>query len=537
LWNLALLPLIVAAQPGGSPFERYAAAGQDTMRVRAAAELSYHYAYKLPDSSEYYAREALALSRRLGYASGESHALQLIGLVHRRRGDYPEALRLMTESLSMAERKGLAHREAAARTNIGLIYWNMQDYEQSLRYLRQALAYQRRVHNREAIANALNNLGMVSTSLGRHDSSLRYYEEAHRFFDTLQHRVGLPTTLHNLAIAWRELGDLGRSNAYLRQALAKYREQGNLIGESNALRNLGKNLFLQGLHGEALPYVEEALRIARQISARKEVMDAWLLRSDIEAGRGDYRRSRADLLAYAELRDSLLSEEQRRQIAEIQARYETEKKVAALVQAAERARLQRYALAGGLAALSALLAALAWAFRQRGQAHRAERERLRAEEEAQRLRAEKLQAELDFRNRELAAKAIHLVQKNDMLHEVSDRLRKVMEAARGLPEAASLRQTQLAIQSGFRADADWEDFKRHFEQVHNGFFDRLQRRFPSLTPHDLRFCAYLRMNLSTKEVASLLHLSPRGVETHRYRLRKKLGLKTHEDLAAWMMQA
>lgn len=82
---------------------------------------------------------------------------------------------------------------------------------------------------------------------------------------------------------------------------------------------------------------------------------------------------------------------------------------------------------------------------------------------------------------------------------------------------------------------DWEQFVYHFDQVHSGFFQRLRQQYPELTPRDHRLCAYLRMNLSTKDIAPLLNISVRGVEISRYRLRKKLGLTGDDNLGEFMM--
>ena len=79
-------------------------------------------------------------------------------------------------------------------------------------------------------------------------------------------------------------------------------------------------------------------------------------------------------------------------------------------------------------------------------------------------------------------------------------------------------------------DDNWDKFELYFDQVHENFFQRLRDHYPKLTPKDQKLCAYLRMNLSTKEIAPLLNISVRGVEISRYRLRKKLGLTSETNL-------
>jgi DNA-binding CsgD family transcriptional regulator len=79
-------------------------------------------------------------------------------------------------------------------------------------------------------------------------------------------------------------------------------------------------------------------------------------------------------------------------------------------------------------------------------------------------------------------------------------------------------------------------FESNFERAHEEFLFRIREQFPQLTPGDLKLCAYLRMNLSTKKIALLLGISTRGVENHRYRLRKKLNLPRDRNLIEFMMQ-
>ena len=84
-------------------------------------------------------------------------------------------------------------------------------------------------------------------------------------------------------------------------------------------------------------------------------------------------------------------------------------------------------------------------------------------------------------------------------------------------------------------DADWEHFAIHFDKVHNDFFVALKNQHRNLTPNELKLCAYLRMNLCTKEVARLMNISVRGVEISRYRLRKKLQISTETNLTAYLL--
>ena len=200
-----------------------------------------------------------------------------------------------------------------------------------------------------------------------------------------------------------------------------------------------------------------------------------------------------------------------------------------------------------------LLLGLAWGFRRQQakfeqektalettfQQESAEQQRIVAknEQEITRLRAEKLESEVIHKNQELALATMHLVQKGEILTTLQEELEKVLQkkqAAHTLHE--DIRRIIRTLQFDTQLDADWEHFAIHFDSVHGDFLKRLRERYPQTSQNDLRLCAYLRMNLSTKEIANLLNISVRGVEGSRYRLRKKLGLPGDANLVEIMMK-
>ncbi|MDZ7776779.1 MAG: hypothetical protein U5L09_14830 [Bacteroidales bacterium] len=130
---------------------------------------------------------------------------------------------------------------------------------------------------------------------------------------------------------------------------------------------------------------------------------------------------------------------------------------------------------------------------------------------------------MELKSKEAVSVAMQMTHKNEVLNEIKLKLmtvsQKVNEHAQG-----EIKKLIRTIESDVRMDKDWERFHKHFEDVHSGFFRSLREKYPELTPKDLRMCAYLRMNLSTKEIALISNISVRGAEISRYRLRKKLEL-------------
>lgn len=158
------------------------------------------------------------------------------------------------------------------------------------------------------------------------------------------------------------------------------------------------------------------------------------------------------------------------------------------------------------------------------------------EKEIIHLQNEKLQAEIAHKNMQLADSTMSIIRKNEVLIEIKTELEKQKSDLGARYPARYLERITTLIDRNISNDNDWEIFEALFDQAHENFFKRLKQAFPDLTQSDLKLCAYLKLNLSSKEIAPLLNISIRGVEIRRYRLRKRLGLSAEENLVEYIMQ-
>ena len=187
---------------------------------------------------------------------------------------------------------------------------------------------------------------------------------------------------------------------------------------------------------------------------------------------------------------------------------------------------------------SLIIGILLWSFRRRViilTRRKEQRKRGDKEKELIRLRNEKLQDEISFKSQELANSTMLIIKKNEFLIDLKRdlKLQKNQLESR-FPDKYYL-QLVKKIDENIASHDDWKTFETNFERAHEEFIKKLKAGHPKLTPHDLRLCAYLRMNLSSKEIAPLLGISVRGLENHRYRLRKKMGLDVDANLNEVMM--
>lgn len=159
----------------------------------------------------------------------------------------------------------------------------------------------------------------------------------------------------------------------------------------------------------------------------------------------------------------------------------------------------------------------------------------KAESELMLLRNEKLEADINYKNTELATTAMHLVKKGELINKIKSELMHVMKSIDNTQAIAELKKMMKALSEDDNIDKEWDNFSKHFDKVHSDFLVTLKEIHPSITPNELKLSAYLRMNLSTKEIAQLMNISVRGVEISRYRLRKKLAITTDQSLFDYLI--
>ncbi|SKB68073.1 helix-turn-helix and ligand-binding sensor domain-containing protein [Alkalitalea saponilacus] len=160
---------------------------------------------------------------------------------------------------------------------------------------------------------------------------------------------------------------------------------------------------------------------------------------------------------------------------------------------------------------------------------------LENEKEMIRLRNEKLRNEMMFKEKELANSTMNIIHKNEFLLKVKEELARVSKQRDFTGMDRKVKDIIRKIDKDIDNDSHWEVFELHLEQVHEDFLKRLHEKFPDLSSKEKKLSAYLRMDMTSKEISSLLNISVRAVENNRYKLRKKLGLEGGDNLIDFIM--
>lgn len=157
-----------------------------------------------------------------------------------------------------------------------------------------------------------------------------------------------------------------------------------------------------------------------------------------------------------------------------------------------------------------------------------ELQELEKEKQVMLLKNQQLKADVESKNRELATSTMSIIKKNEFLNTIKNELKRASDG--------NIDKVIKIIDKDLNNNDDWKMFEEAFNNADKNFIKKVKSMHPDLTPNDLRLCAYLRLNLSSKEIAPLLNISPRSVEVKRYRLRKKMNLAHNDNLTNYILE-
>jgi len=152
------------------------------------------------------------------------------------------------------------------------------------------------------------------------------------------------------------------------------------------------------------------------------------------------------------------------------------------------------------------------------------------------LENEKLESELTVKSKELAVSTMTIIKKNEILVTIKEEVTQQKNALGSQYPNKYYDKLIRLLDENLSSEDDWAIFQTNFDRIHENFFRNLHIQFPELTSNDLRFCAYLRLNLSSKDIAHLMNISLKGVEVGRYRVRKKIGIPSTKSLTEFMIE-
>jgi len=521
---------------------------EDTLRVRLLNELGFEYWTINPQQSERYGREAHRLATQLQDDNGLAMAYRVVGVSYWSRGEFYQALVHLFKSQELYKKLGDHLGEGNATMNIGLVYADQKDHGRALEHFLRANQLFEKLEREDRIGITYNKIGSVYLEKGELDKAGKYLFDGLDIHTRNNFSFGILEACNRIGLYYRDKGELKEAEDYLQRSLAITEQNKDREHLVKNLENLASVYILQGDLPKAKSHLDRALPLAQEHQYKKWLRDIYKDYKDLYALRNDYTRAYLYAEKFEAIQDSIFNEEKAAQLANLELEHQMaeqqqaiklkEKEILLLQQQTRFDKLIKISLISG----SILLLILVYIvlrnqrYRYKKNQELLERRHALAEKELEnaRLKEEEPQQALAFKNKELTAYTVNFIRKNELIEELKQKIIS-------LKNASQQPQTELntllnLVQQNTSIDRDWDDFKRTFENVHHNFFGKLLTRYPDLTPAELRLCALICLNLSAKEMASLMGISPDSVKTARYRLRKKFGLTQEQGLDEFVLR-
>lgn len=442
----------------------------------------------------------------------------------RELGNYKEALEAHLKSLKITE--SISNN----KENIAISYWNIGNLQGDIGNIEESTAYYKKSKKlfkeleSESDTIILNlNIAQNLNDTSREREAIPLFKDAIGFFKKVNATRDLGKIYENLGICYKNLDSLNVSLNYFNKSLeiAKNNKETMVIGSN--MRRIGQIYLKQNKANTALEYLKQSLAYSEETGAQNEMAENYLSLAEAYSNVGNYKAAFNSQLKYTNIHEKILNAENIEKMNELEIKYQSTQKekelliknneIKILDERKQKAESQRLFLLISLLGIVALALSVVYGLRQKMKRNKTERE--------------KLDASLQFKEKELTTHALHLAHKNEVLLDLKSQLKDLKT------ESGNTRQYQNIINNinlDINNDGNWEQFRTYFEEVHKDFNATVMKKFPEVSANDLRLMALLKMNLSSKEIASILNISPEGVKKARYRLRKKLNLSTEESL-------
>jgi len=497
------------------------------------AEGIFFYNVSDYNGSEKSLLKAAELYEELNLKKPLSSTLNYLGIVQKYLGKLEKAGESHMRSLKLKEELNIKGFELmASYANLGVLQWELGNLDISTEYYLKA----EQICIEEGLTRPLQmmrgNLASNYQDAKEYEKALAQYKMVLKHWDSVDDKRFIAKGLNSIGSLYFDLDSLKLSKVYFTKSLNVSREFGEPQMVGLTTRNLGKISMKEKKYSRALDYFLEATQISQQTGTNTRNVGDYLNISMAYAALGQYKKAYENREVHFQKYDSVFKKEKIEQINEMEVKYQTEKKeseialqneeINTLNEKAKVDTLKKGLYAGGLASTLALSGLLFFGFRQRMKKNRIAREK----------QEEIYKQEIAHKKKELTSQTLHLVQKNTFIQELMENF----ESIKNSPEKFKMefRRIVMLLKKENASDKDWEIFKTYFAEVHNDFDQKLKTLYADISEKEIRLAAFLRMNLTTKEIAATLNVLPDSILKSKYRLKKKLNLDKDIDLSSFL---
>jgi tetratricopeptide (TPR) repeat protein len=480
IWYKLLLLIMAVASPFNS-----IAVSRDSLSVKKIENFNRQAIEEWSQGNFQKALDHITKAYEMAHEGGHEDQLAMVlntlGLVYWRLGNNVDAMQSYVQSAELAEKLNMQRLLGLTHTNMGLIYKEQGDFMQAFRHNNVAIKIFRISKSYRDLGIACNNQGQIFKNMGRLDSARVYYQEALRQYEKIEYKDGEAATWYNLADIFQR----------------------------------------EGRMHEALDAANQSLEISRVLDSDLRISEAYQKLSQIYEVFGKPDSALKYFKLYYELNNKIQIINQSQRLSELQAELGAEVKNLQI----ENLRKEKVLAVNrnwliGISALIIIIVAAFFVYRY------LIRIRFRKENlEQELLNAAKI---IEVKEQELKGYIIDLTRKNAIISKMQDEVTRT-----GTTVVASDSQVEQLLEQKILTDEDWTTFKAKFKAIYPGFFTRIKQYALSLTEAEERLLVLIYLDLSGREMANTLGISPQSVRVCKMRLKKKLqekGIETVETL-------
>lgn len=492
-------------------------------QIRAMTEIGWIQVMKTHlDSSIKITLKAKELAEKLDLRNEVGRALLVLGMNHNYLGDYEVANNEFFAALKIFEELNDREGTIRALNSIGSDCYQQGDYNKAFIYYNDALSKARLLKDPEVIANVLNNVGLVFAARKQYDKAIECYKESMDFNSRIGQLFRLAGNWVNLGLIYKDQNKYDLFLEYCGKAEDIYIQLGNVNNLAACRTSVGEYYFTRNDYENAVSNAMMAYRAGIRFNLKDIISNSANLLHEIYKQEKITDSAYKYALIHYQYKDSLEGERSSTRLTQLELQYQYDKD--RKEQKMKQQQKDFYVVILIILVIAGLIIAFLLLSRQIIKTKNI------------RLEKKQLSDELDYKNKELTINVMNLLKRNEFLVDHTNRLIEIQQKATEDPIKTDILHLINSLQRGSGEDI-WDEFELRFKQVHSGFYERLLSSYPELTPNELKLCALLRLNLSTKEICELTGQRPASLDVARSRLRKKLALPSSQtNLVTFLSQ-
>ncbi|MDL2252361.1 tetratricopeptide repeat protein, partial [Odoribacter sp. OttesenSCG-928-J03] len=426
---------------------------------------------------------------------------------------YDLAYEYFLKSLRLFEKFSYKKEICITNSNIGGVYLKLSQFEEALMYFKRGLDNAEELagngdqYLKENMCAFYNNVGLTYGKLGKSNVAITYLEKAIEL--TPAHLPKLLARYYaNIAPLYYEIGERSKAFDCAGRCKKFWQEEKNDSWLAHCDYLIASFYFKENKLKRAEQLLDTALYYANRTTSKTYLRDIYELYVTVFKAQENYKQANHYLELLYDVEESLVNDNILSKVTTLKLEYDFDKKIAKQALEIQQTKYRYYlflTISGMLLIIFVLLYFLVY-FRMK----------------QVKLAKKELERDLESRNKELTTNVMYLMKNADLIKEIIIRLTNLESNLK--PE--NLKPVKAVIhdlQTLTRNDL-WDEFEVRFNRVHIDFYKNLQEKFSDLSPTELKLCAFLRLNMSSKEISSLTGITPKSVDVMRARIRKKLNI-------------